>query len=41
MAIPRSPQFATQALWNMRPVEESTAVEALAITQALRTGWPQ
>jgi hypothetical protein len=26
-----------QALWNLRPVKEPTASDALAITQALRT----
>ena len=30
-------QFGTQALWNMRPVQEPTAADAMAITKALRT----
>ena len=30
-------EFGTQALWSMRPVEEPTAADALAITKALRT----
>ncbi len=30
-------EFGTEALWNMRPVEEPTAADALAITKALRT----
>ena len=30
-------EFGTLALWNMRPVEEPTAADALAITKALRT----
>ncbi len=30
-------QFGAQALWNMRPVKEPTAADALAITKALRT----
>ena len=27
----------TQALWNMRPIEDPTPADALAITKALRT----
>ncbi|MDR3567155.1 MAG: hypothetical protein P4L43_03925 [Syntrophobacteraceae bacterium] len=30
-------EFGARALWNMRPVDESTQADALAITQALRT----
>jgi hypothetical protein len=30
-------EFAVRALWNMRPVEQPTPADALAITQALRT----
>ena len=30
-------EFGARALWNMRPVEEPTPADALAITQALRT----
>ena len=30
-------QFGTQALGNMRPVEDPAAADALAITKALRT----
>jgi hypothetical protein len=30
-------EFGTEALWNMRPVKEPTAADALAITKALRT----
>jgi hypothetical protein len=30
-------EFGTRALWNMRPVKEPTAADALAITKALRT----
>jgi hypothetical protein len=29
--------YGTQALWNMRPIEEPTPADALAITKALRT----
>ena len=28
-------KFGTQALWNMRPVEEPTAADAMAITKAI------
>jgi hypothetical protein len=30
-------QYGTQALWNMRPIEDPTPADALAITKALRT----
>ena len=30
-------EYGTVALWNMRPVEQPTPADALAITQALRT----
>ena len=30
-------EFGTQALWNLRPVKEPTAADAMAITKALRT----
>ena len=30
-------ELGTQALWNMRPVKEPTAADALAITKALHT----
>jgi len=30
-------RYGSMALWNMRPVEEPTQADALAITQALRT----
>jgi hypothetical protein len=30
-------EFGSVALWNMRPVQEPTPADALAITQALRT----
>jgi hypothetical protein len=30
-------EYGTRALWNMRPVEEPTPADALAITKALRT----
>jgi hypothetical protein len=30
-------EYGVRALWNMRPVEEPTPADALAITQALRT----
>ena len=30
-------EFGTRALWNMRPIKEPTAADALAITRALRT----
>lgn len=30
-------EYGTQALWNMRPIEEPTPADALAITRALRT----
>jgi hypothetical protein len=30
-------QYRTQALWNMRPIEDPTPADALAITKALRT----
>lgn len=30
-------EYGTQALWNMRPVEDPTPADALAITRALRT----
>ncbi len=29
--------FGTSALWNMRPIENPTPADALAITKALRT----
>jgi hypothetical protein len=29
--------YGTQALWNMRPMEDPTPADALAITKALRT----
>jgi len=29
--------YGVRALWNMRPVEEPSPADALAITQALRT----
>jgi hypothetical protein len=30
-------KYGTQALWNMRPIEDPTPADALAITKALRT----
>jgi hypothetical protein len=30
-------QYGTEALWNMRPIEDPTPADALAITKALRT----
>lgn len=30
-------QYGTQALWNMRPIEDPSPDDALAITKALRT----
>ncbi|HEX4136863.1 MAG TPA: hypothetical protein VHY84_19790 [Bryobacteraceae bacterium] len=30
-------EYGTQALWNMRPLENPTLADALAITKALRT----
>ena len=30
-------EYGTQALWNMRPIENPTPADALAITRALRT----
>ena len=30
-------EYGTQALWNMRPMEDPTSADALAITKALRT----
>lgn len=30
-------QYGARALWNMRPLEEPTSADALAITKALRT----
>jgi hypothetical protein len=30
-------QYGTHALWNMRPIEDPTPADALAITKALRT----
>ena len=30
-------QYRMQALWNMRPIEDPTPADALAITKALRT----
>lgn len=30
-------EYGARALWNMRPVEEPTPADALAITKALRT----
>ena len=30
-------EYGTQALWNMRPLEDPTPADALAITKALRT----
>ena len=30
-------EYGTQALWNMRPIEDPTPADALAITRALRT----
>jgi hypothetical protein len=30
-------EYGDRALWNMRPVEEPTAADAMAITKALRT----
>ncbi len=29
--------YGTQALWNMRPIDDPTPADALAITKALRT----
>jgi len=29
-------EYGTRALWNMRPVEDPTSADALAITKALR-----
>jgi hypothetical protein len=29
--------YGSQALWNMRPIEDPTPADALAITKALRT----
>ena len=30
-------KYGTRALWNMRPIEDPTPADALAITKALRT----
>ena len=30
-------EYGTQALWNIRPIEDPTPADALAITKALRT----
>jgi hypothetical protein len=30
-------EYGTHALWNMRPIEDPTPADALAITRALRT----
>jgi hypothetical protein len=30
-------EYGTQALWKMRPIEDLTPADALAITKALRT----
>jgi hypothetical protein len=30
-------EYGTKALWNMRPIEDPTPADALAITKALRT----
>lgn len=30
-------EYGTQALWNMRPIEDPTPADALVITKALRT----
>jgi len=30
-------EYGTQALWNMRPIQDPTPADALAITKALRT----
>jgi hypothetical protein len=30
-------QYGARALWNMRPVDDPTPADALAITQSLRT----
>jgi hypothetical protein len=30
-------EYGTQALWNMRPIDDPTPADALAITKALRT----
>jgi hypothetical protein len=30
-------EYGTEALWNMRPIENPTSSDALAITRALRT----
>lgn len=30
-------EYGTQALWNMRPIDDPTPSDALAITRALRT----
>ena len=30
-------EYGTEALWNMRPIDRPTPVDALAITRALRT----
>jgi hypothetical protein len=30
-------QYGTQALWNMRPIEDPTPADVLAIAKALRT----
>ncbi len=30
-------EYGTQALWNMRPIEDPTPADAIAITKALRT----
>ena len=30
-------EYGTRALWNMRPMEDPTPADALAITKALRT----
>ncbi len=30
-------EYGTKALWNMRPIEDPTLSDALAITKALRT----
>jgi len=30
-------EYASRALWNMRPIDDPTPADALAITKALRT----
>ncbi len=30
-------EYGTEALWNMRPIDDPTSADALAITNALRT----